>query len=432
MIVDTPAIIAVLGAGPVGLETALYARFLGYDVKLLERGRVADNVRRWGHVRMFSPFGMNASPLGLQALAAQDESYRPPDEDAHLTGDEWIERYLAPLSQSDLLADSLCENTRVVGVTRRDFRKGDLVGDARRAESPFRILVEQDGTERDESADVVIDTTGTFGNHNWLGRGGLPAVGETAAACAIEYGLPDVLKAARDRYAGRRTLVVGSGYSAATNIVALAQLAKEDARSEITWITLPREMADAGPIARFANDRLPARDELAATANAIAARNEPVAHRPGARLEKIDFKAEAEARQFQVTITDASTSRESPTQEAETHEETFDNVIANVGYRPDASIYEELQVHQCYATAGPMKLAAALLGETSADCLDQQSHGSQTLLNPEPNFYILGSKSYGRNSNFLVSLGLAQIRELFSIIGGREDLDLYATMATTG
>ncbi|MEC9117285.1 MAG: FAD-dependent oxidoreductase, partial [Planctomycetota bacterium] len=32
MAIDTPATIAILGAGPIGLEAALYARFLGYEV----------------------------------------------------------------------------------------------------------------------------------------------------------------------------------------------------------------------------------------------------------------------------------------------------------------------------------------------------------------------------------------------------------------
>jgi hypothetical protein len=74
-----------------------------------------------------------------------------------------------------------------------------------------------------------------------------------------------------------------------------------------------------------------------------------------------------------------------------------------------------------------MKLAAALAGESAIDCLDQQARGPQTLRNPEPNYYILGAKSYGRNSNFLLSVGLEQIREAFAIIGDRETLDLYAS-----
>ena len=45
-----------------------------------------------------------------------------------------------------------------------------------------------------------------------------------------------------------------------------------------------------------------------------------------------------------------------------------------------------------------MKLAAALLGARGGDCLAQTSHGAETLANPEPGFFILGAKSYGRNT----------------------------------
>ena len=56
--------------------------------------------------------------------------------------------------------------------------------------------------------------------------------------------------------------------------------------------------------------------------------------------------------------------------------------------------------------------------------------GPEALVSPEPDFYILGAKSYGRTSSFLVSVGLQQIRELFALIGDREDLDLYAGAET--
>ncbi len=46
MAVDTPATIAVIGAGPIGLEAALYARFLGYDVRIYERDAVARSLRQ--------------------------------------------------------------------------------------------------------------------------------------------------------------------------------------------------------------------------------------------------------------------------------------------------------------------------------------------------------------------------------------------------
>ena len=69
---------------------------------------------------------------------------------------------------------------------------------------------------------------------------------------------------------------------------------------------------------------------------------------------------------------------------------TVDWILSLTGSVGDHSIYRQLQVHECYATSGPMKLAAALLGSASADCLDQGSQGVETLVNPEPNFFILG------------------------------------------
>jgi len=93
-----------------------------------------------------------------------------------------------------------------------------------------------------------------------------------------------------------------------------------------------------------------------------------------------------------------------------------------VGYEPDNSIYRELQVHECYASLAPMKLAATLAASNSADCLAQSSAGAESLRNPEPGFFILGAKSYGKNSNFLMRIGLQQIREVFSLIENCPDL----------
>ena len=72
-----------------------------------------------------------------------------------------------------------------------------------------------------------------------------------------------------------------------------------------------------------------------------------------------------------------------------------------------------------------MNLAAALLKHAGADCLHVPAQGAQTLRNPEPNFYILGAKSYGRNSQFLLRNGFEQVRDVFRLITGKSDLDLY-------
>jgi thioredoxin reductase len=417
MAIDTPARLAILGAGPIGLEAALYGRFLGYDVVVYDQGDVAASVTQWGHVRMFTPFAMNRTTLGLAAIQAQDESYRPPADDAFLTGQEWIDRYLFPLANTDLLLDHLRLNTTVVAVGKEELLKGDMPGHADRGDWSFRVLC-RDASAREhiELSDGVLDCTGVFASGNWLGHGGIPATGELGLRDRIEYRLPDILGRDQQRYSSKHTLLVGGGMSAATNAMALAELAKQAPATRVTWITRREGPAAAGgPIMPIEGDRLPERAELTRRANELARGGGPLTYWPRTVVERITGTLTPPARQFQVELGG---------EHAGTIE--VDEIIANVGFRPNNRMYEELQVHECYATQGPLKLAATLSGSASTDCLDQKSCGAHTLINPEPNFFILGAKSYGRRSNFLLSAGYEQIREVFTIIGDRAALDLYA------
>ncbi|MFW6192938.1 MAG: hypothetical protein ACOC83_05590, partial [Gemmatimonadota bacterium] len=86
-----------------------------------------------------------------------------------------------------------------------------------------------------------------------------------------------------------------------------------------------------------------------------------------------------------------------------------DRVLSLTGYVGDRSLHRQLQVHECYATEAPMKLAAALLEQDTEDCLAGASPGADTLLNPEPGYFVLGVKSYGRSSTFLLRDGWEQV-----------------------
>ncbi|WP_449405687.1 hypothetical protein [Massilia phosphatilytica] len=83
----------------------------------------------------------------------------------------------------------------------------------------------------------MIDATGTWSHQNPLGADGIPALGEVVLAARIDYGMPDVLGSARERFAGRRVLVVGAGHSAAGSLLALAQLAEAYPKTSIVWAT---------------------------------------------------------------------------------------------------------------------------------------------------------------------------------------------------
>lgn len=94
---------------------------------------------------------------------------------------------------------------------------------------------------------------------NPLGASGLPAIDEEEAMDQIAYGIPDVLGADRERYAGKRTAVVGSGHSAANALLGLGQLAHEVPDTAIVWTVRGNgvEKAFGGGIA----DAMPARGQ---------------------------------------------------------------------------------------------------------------------------------------------------------------------------
>ena len=426
MSVETPARIAILGAGPIGLEAALYARYLGYGVDLYERGRVCEHLLQWGHARLFTPFAANGSSLGIAAISAQEPAWKAPLFAELLTGRELVERYYMPLARSDLLADQIHEGVEVVSVARGDLLKEELSGEDR-AEADFWLLLRSCGgehesrTERTATADVVIDATGTYSQHNWLGRGGLPALGELASAINIEYGQPDVLGGDRQRYAHRHTLLIGENFEAANSALALARLGHEAPYTMVTWITcgergLSPFLAgtgaspvvdqkgatpdDAGePIHRIENDPWFARGKLARSANAlIGCEIGHLTFWPATVVESIMSHGAGEPIHVHLAGRHAG-------------EIDVDRIIANVGHRPNGQLYDELQVAEDPLTSAPTRWLA--------------DRRPQALLTPEPDFYVLGAKSAGRDSQFTISDGLDQIRQLFTILGDRPDLDLY-------
>jgi len=392
-VTDRPRV-AILGAGPTGLEAALAAAERGLPYSLYDATpSVAGYVRAWGHVRLFTPWDMNVSERARAALgeAAPSGSDLP-------TGDELADHLYEPLAATPAIAPHLRLGTRVVAVSREGLLKSDEIGTGRRAERPFRLLVEAGREERVEHADVVIDATGTYGNPNALGDGGIPAPGERAAAARIDHHLPD-FAADPERWAGRTVLLTGAGHCAQTAARGLARFARDAPGTRVVWAVRSPEPSWGA----VADDPLPAREALhAAAAELASGASDAVEVRRGVVCEALA------ARGDRLGVTLRNGSRE---------EVEVDRVLALNGGVGDFSIYRQLQVHECYATAGPMKLAATLLAASGGDCLSMPAAGPEALISPEPNFFILGAKSYGRNSQFLLRVGWQQVDDVFSMLG---------------
>ena len=385
--------LAIIGAGPIGVETA--ARFADTDwtIALYEADSIGAHVQQWGHVDLFSSWELNRSRWGRRRLRDAGAELAPDGE--YPSGKAYVEKYLLPLAET--LSDdvSIYRQTRISGIARRKLLKSEAIGSPRRRDESFLLNVDGPRGARFDEADVVVDATGVLGQPNPVGPGGLSAVGESECDDRILRRIPDVDDRDAD-LADRRILLVGDGHSAITSLDILCGLRTDAPDTEIIWAYRaagePREVIDG--------DSLPGRARLDHFGNR-AARGE---------VEGIKPLAETSIRRIIDTGDGLDVIVDGPDDVQTVH---VDRIVANIGYRPDTSLFRELQVHQCYATEGPMNLAATLIGGDGGDCLDQTSGGIETLESPEPDFWILGAKSYGRNSNFLLKVGFEQIEAVF-------------------
>jgi hypothetical protein len=399
---NPPPVIAVLGAGPVGLDAALAGVEAGYRVMVFEASsRPAGNVRDWGHVSLFTPWSMSISPRMKRKLR---ELGREVDEAAGTscpTGHELADQVFDPIWFSEPLRSSLRLGTRVVAVGREGVLKHEEIGSPERHERAFRILVrDAAGREWVERADIVLDCTGKYGRPNALGDGGIPAPGEIGLQDRITSRIPD-LASESGEWAGHTILLAGAGHSAQTAARDLAELAVTHPRTRILW-AIRRTQPDLGLVE---NDPLPSRRALTEDAGSLlSGASAAVEALAGAVVESMH----PENGSVRVDLRHEGGKVESV---------KVDRILSLTGGVGDDSLYRQLQVHECYAFAAPMKLSAALLGSAGGDCLEQESHGVEALKNPEPDFFILGDKSYGRNNTFLLQVGWQQVDEVFADLG---------------
>jgi hypothetical protein len=246
----------------------------------------------------------------------------------------------------------------------------------------------------------LIDASGSYGSPNWAGSGGIPARGELYLAPQMSYRCDDVAGLKRERHAGRRTLVIGGGASAVTTVAALAALAESAPGTSVAWAM--RE-ARGGLVAEQDGDPLPRRAALHRTGRELlAGGNAAVTGITGVEVDGFEYNTGTH--RYRVALTG----------EGGTRVEEVDEVVINAGFGPDDSLHRELQVDASFTTRGPAKLAAALAG-ASGDCLEAPAPRAAALANPEPDFWILGAKSYGRRgSAFLLADGYAQVAEVLA------------------
>lgn len=393
--------IVVIGAGPVGLAAGAHLTERGLPVVILEAGeRVGSAMSEWGHIRTFTPWRYIVDAAAERLLGST--GWARPSGRRSPTGAEIVEQYLVPLASA--LGDSVRTGIRVMAVSRDGLDRSRGRGRDQRA-----LVVRTqgpDGTAKDLEARAVIDASGTWGQSNPLGASGLPALGEPQASAGgfLVGPLPDVLGADRTRFAGRTTVVVGTGHSAANTLVALAQLAREVPGTRIVWAirgTSVRRVFGGG-----AADQLPDRGRLGAdVADLVAA---------GA----LDHVTGFSTRELTVAADGQSVRISGRTADGTRVIDGVHNIVAATGFRPDLAMLSELRLDLDLGLQSPRALGP-LIDPESHSCGTVRPHGWRELSHEaEPGFFVVGMKSYGRAPTFLITTGNEQVRSIAAHLAG--------------
>ncbi|HZH11956.1 MAG TPA: NAD(P)-binding domain-containing protein [Microvirga sp.] len=406
--------VAVIGAGPVGLAAAAHLIRRGLPVKVYEAGAtVAANVRDWGHVRLFSPWEYNTD-VAARALL-QSHGWQEPPAKAMPTGSELYEAYLKPLAETPEMAAVIEIDATVKAITRQG---ADKVLSRGRETKPFVLAVSNgNGPIRRDLARAVIDASGTWTTPNPLGAGGILAEGEAASAANIAYGIPDVLGRDRAAYEGRTTLVVGAGHSAANVLLDLARLAERDPATSIVWATRGDNLMRVYGGGRA--DQLPARGQLGSSLKALV---------DSGRVMLVSgiavVRVRADGNQIIV---------EGETEMGLREIGPVDRIVVSTGQRPDLALTRELRL-DLDPWLESAKALGPLIDPNLHSCGSVPPHGHRELAHPEPGFYTVGIKSYGRAPTFLMLTGYEQVRSVVAAIAG--DLaaadDIHLVLPETG
>jgi hypothetical protein len=387
--------VAVIGAGPIGLAAAVHLVGRGERPLVLEAGEgVGASVRKWAHVRLFSPWKYLVHPVARGMLEAT--GWEMPDPQRIPTGGELLAGYLEPLAAHPAIAPHIRFGARVESISRQGF---DKVKSAGREAAPFVLRVRASDGVEGVLARGVIDASGTYESPNPLGASGLPAEGEAELADRIRYGIPDVLGAERSRYAGKRTLVIGSGHSAFNALLDLATLAEAEPETVVIWAirrTDPGLMFGGGT-----RDALPARGSLGTRLKRLIA--------TGAIRLVTGFRAVALKRMGDGVLVEGESGVIGP----------VDEVVATTGFRPDLGPTRELRLELDPWLEAPIRLAP-LIDPNVHSCGTVYPHGAVELAHAEANFYTVGMKSYGRAPTFLLLTGYEQVRSVVCMLTGDE------------
>jgi hypothetical protein len=110
-----------------------------------------------------------------------------------------------------------------------------------------------------------------------------------------------------------------------------------------------------------------------------------------------------------------------------------DRIVVATGQRPDLALTRELRL-DLDPWLESAKALGPLIDPNLHSCGSVPPHGHRELAHPEPGFYTVGIKSYGRAPTFLMLTGYEQVRSVAAALAGDMAAadDIHLVLPETG
>lgn len=395
--------VAIIGGGPIGMAAAAHLVEQNISFEIFEAGdSIGHNILSWGHVQLFSPWRYNMDNAAKRLLT--NTKWTSPSLDELHTGNEFVEKYLTPLSNHPDIKPYIHLNANVIAISKKGL---DKMKTSNREQIPFELRIDKEGSLFLTQADVVLDATGTWNQPNPLGSSGMLAEGEIEAFQSITKGIPDVKGKGFKKFVNQTILVVGSGHSAINTLLDLAKIQETNTNTKLHWILRKKNLAKV--YGGQEKDGFEARGALGIKLQKLVESNKLTVHTPFL-IHKIE---RSENGLSIVGLKDG----------AEERIIGINHIISNTGSRPNLDMFRELRIDLDSSLESVFDLAP-LIDPNVHSCGTVRPHGEKELRHPEKNFYIIGSKSYGRAPTFLLATGYEQVRSVVSYLVGDFDAAL--------
>lgn len=360
----------VIGAGPIGLAAAVHLTERGVAPLVLEAGANAgSNIQSWGHVQLFTPWALNLDELAARRLASSGWEY--PELMDIPTGHEFCRDYLIPLSQLPGLKEKIQYGIKVIRVSYQD--------------NIFHVHTSGGGLVR---ARALLDCSGTYANKRSLPLFSAHEANDARIFSSIpDFADPGTVAAL---LAGT-VAVVGGGHSALSSVYGLLLLRELKPEVRVLWLlnTHTKETVVEKEKTYFKDvpdgyviDALQALDH--------AVQNDLVEVVTEFRLTEIA------GGQSGVILTSANGQTV-----------CAGSAIINIGFHPDYKIYDCVE-----EPVNPLSCVEGIyenIKPSENTCLTVKEQEIPELLQKTKGHFVLGQKSYGTASTFLLKTGYGQV-----------------------